>query len=83
MSIEPGQLLAHRRQRQRHLGALGPSPYTDPAAIFEETDFARQVFQRGGFSKIDVTDKPIETSAEEAIRLITRQLKTESHRQSE
>ncbi len=82
LSIEPGQLLAHRRQRQRHLGASGPSAYTDPAAIYEETDFARQVFRRGGFSKIDVTDKPIETSADEVIRLITRRLKTESHKQS-
>ncbi len=80
LSIEPGQLLFHRQQRQRHLGAPGPSAYTDPATIYEEMEAARQVFQRGGFSVIDVTDKPIETSADEIIELITQRLKAEARK---
>jgi hypothetical protein len=74
LSIEPGQLLAHRQQRQRRLGALGPSAYSDPGAIYEESDAARQVFARGRFSVIDVTDKPIETTADEIVERVTRQL---------
>ena len=77
LTIEPGQLLVHRRRRQRRLGAPGPSPYTDPHAILEELEAAREMFRRGGFSVIDVTDKPIETSAEEIIELITRRTGTD------
>ncbi len=80
LSIEPGQLLGHRQQRQRHLGAPGPTAYTDPAAIYEEMEAARRVFKQGGFSTINVTDKPIEASADEIIALITRRFGTEAHR---
>ncbi len=80
LSIEPGQLLGHRQQRQHHLGAPGPTAYTDPAAIYEEVEAARRVFKQGGFSAIDVTDKPIEASADEIIALITRRFGAEAHR---
>jgi regulator of PEP synthase PpsR (kinase-PPPase family) len=74
LHLDPDQLLIHRQQRQRQLGAPGPSTYADPATIMEEVKAARRVFKQGGFSVVDVTHKPIETSADEIIRLITRQL---------
>lgn len=77
LDIEPGQLVIHRQQRQRRLGAPGPSAYTDPRSIYEELEAARRVFQQGGFTVVDVTDKPIETSADEIITRITRQLQRE------
>jgi regulator of PEP synthase PpsR (kinase-PPPase family) len=80
LNIEAAQLLFHRQQRQRRLGAPGPSAYTDPAAVYEEVEAARQLFQRGGFSVVDVTDKPIETSADEVIELITRRLGSEARK---
>ena len=80
LSIEPGQLVGHRQQRQRHLGAPGPTAYTDPVTIYEEMEAARQMFKQGGFSTIDVTDKPIEASADEIIALITRRFGAEAHR---
>jgi regulator of PEP synthase PpsR (kinase-PPPase family) len=73
LTIESGQLLLHRQQRQIRLGAPGLSAYVDPNGIYEEIQNAKQVFRRGGFSVIDVTDKPIETCADEIIRLIQRQ----------
>lgn len=69
--------MIHRQQRQRRLGAPGPSAYTDPAAIYEELEAAKRVFQRGRFTVVDVTDKPIETSADEIIGRVTRQLRRE------
>jgi hypothetical protein len=78
--VEPGQLLFHRQKRQRRLGAPGPAAYTDPARIYEEVEAAQQVFKRGGFSVIDVTDKPVEISAEEVIELITRRFQTGGHK---
>jgi regulator of PEP synthase PpsR (kinase-PPPase family) len=78
LSIEPGQLVIHRQQRQRRLGAPGPSAYTDPAAIYEELRIARRVFQQGRFTIVDVTDKPIETTADEIVERVTRQLRREA-----
>ena len=71
LHLEPDQLLIHRR---RQLGAPEPSAYADPAAFLEEVEAAKRVFKQGDFSVVDVTHKPIETSADEIIRLITRQL---------
>jgi regulator of PEP synthase PpsR (kinase-PPPase family) len=39
-------------------------------------EVAQQVFRRGGFKVIDVTNKPIETSAAQVITAVTRQLGT-------
>jgi len=71
ITMEPGQLLEHRRRRQSLLGAPGFSKYDDPTAIHEELSAALEVYRRYGFKVIDVTDKPIENSADEVIRLIT------------
>jgi hypothetical protein len=73
LKIEAGQLLAFRQQRQQRLGVAGPSDYTNPEKIYEELQNAVNIFRRGGFLVIDVTDKPIETTADEIIRLITSQ----------
>ena len=37
----------------------------------EELDYAEWVFKKGGFTVIDVTNKPIESTANEIIRFIT------------
>ncbi len=72
LTIEPGQLLLHRQQRQKRLGAPGPSSYVDPQAIYEEIQAAVQLFRKGGFVVVDVTDKPIESTADEIMGLINR-----------
>jgi regulator of PEP synthase PpsR (kinase-PPPase family) len=73
LTIDPDQLLAHRQWRQRRLGVPGGSlGYTDPARLYEEAEAARRMFRTSGFAVVDVTDKPIESSAEEIITLITR-----------
>ncbi len=76
--IEPGQLLHHRQQRQRHLGVPGDSAYTDPTALYEEAETVRQLYRRSGFAIVDVTDKSIEESADEVIALVTRRLQTQA-----
>jgi len=78
LSIDPGQLLTHRKHRQRQLGVGGRPAYTDPVKLYEEVEMARQVFRRGRFRVVDVTDKPIETAADEIVAIITRQLRVEA-----
>jgi regulator of PEP synthase PpsR (kinase-PPPase family) len=68
LTIEPGQLLQYRLRRQQTLGVAGPSVYVDPQAIYDELEEAKQVFRRGRFSLVDMTDKTIEMGADEIIR---------------
>jgi [pyruvate, water dikinase]-phosphate phosphotransferase / [pyruvate, water dikinase] kinase len=72
LKIDAGQLLLHRQQRQRSLGAPGVTSYTDPARVQEELAYALEMYRRLGCTVIDVTDRPIETSADEIIRLMTK-----------
>jgi len=74
--IDPGQLVTHRQQRQRRLGVSNKSPYTNPIDLYEEVKEAKKLFRRHGFALVNVTDKPIEESAEEVIALINRRLKS-------
>lgn len=74
LTIEPGQLIAHRRWRQTHLGVV-TTDYTSAAAIYDEVEEARRFCRRHGFAIVDVTDKPIESSAEEVIATVTRRLR--------
>ncbi len=72
LTIDPTRLVFHREERRRRLGAPGLEAYTDPKAVYEEIEAARQSCQRGGFAIIDVTDKPIEASANQITDMITR-----------
>lgn len=76
LTIRPDQLIVFREQRYRQLGVPVPMDYIDPRRIGAEVQAALRVFRRGRFAVIDVTDKPIETSADEIIKLI------ESHQES-
>ena len=71
LTIDPVRLQAHRRQRQRRLGtAVGRSPYTDLEKIFEELELAERFYHQRGYRDLDVTDKPIESCADEVLRLV-------------
>jgi [pyruvate, water dikinase]-phosphate phosphotransferase / [pyruvate, water dikinase] kinase len=72
LMIEAGQLLIHRQQRQQNLGTLGVSAYADPGSIYEEVENAKKLYRKGAYSIVNVTDKPIEASANEIVRIITR-----------
>jgi len=76
LTIDPGQLLIHRQKRQIRLGAPGHTDYTDPEAIQDEIDNALKFCRQHDFSVINVTDKSIESSADEIIRLMTRRFDT-------
>ena len=75
LRIELTQLLALRQQRQRRLGIPGVGDYTNPEKIHAELLYAEQIYRRGDFVVLQVSDKPIETSADEVIRLVTNRLR--------
>ncbi len=77
LTIAPSELIEHREHRQRHLGLTGKdSEYVNPVKVFEETEEVEKLLKRRGIPIVDVTGKPIETSAEEILRLIHRKLRT-------
>ncbi len=75
LSIQPGQLVAFRQFRQQRLGLSMKSSYSSAEDLYEEVEYARKIFRRGGFWTLDVTDRPIEESAEEIIAHVTRAIR--------
>jgi hypothetical protein len=75
LTVDPAHLGTYRRHRQRSLGLPANTSYTDPAEHVAEMEFSRRTFRQGKFSIVDITDKPIEESAGEVIRKVTRRLK--------
>ena len=80
LDIEPERLSVHRAHRHRELGMKGPMDYSDEDAVWKEVDAARQEIRRRGYGRIDVTDKPMETLADEVIKTITRRLGSAARR---
>lgn len=75
LTIAPGELIQHRKYRQSTLGVSGRfSDYVDPQKVYEEIEEIENFYQRNNISSIDVSGKPIETSADEIIRLIRRKM---------
>jgi len=71
LMIEPTQLIRHRRTRQSALGVT-TGPYFDRQNIAEELRAANHLFYQHGFTVINVTDKPIESSGDEIITILSR-----------
>jgi regulator of PEP synthase PpsR (kinase-PPPase family) len=74
LTIDPTELMYHRKHRQEALGVSHKSAYIDPKKIYEEVDTVEKLIRRHGFRKVDVTNKPLETSADEIIHLLKHQL---------
>lgn len=72
LTISPAQLVALRKERQQRLGVRGPSDYIHPQKVFEELDHIERTCRERGYILIDVTDKPIETSADEILQIMDR-----------
>lgn len=75
LSIAYEPLLTHRKKRQERMGLRVPSGYVNHRIVLEELEAARKFFKKGGFHVINVTDKPIESIAEEIIEYLTPRTK--------
>jgi len=79
LNINSEQLLAHRKMRQEGLGADDIYTYAGKKDVEKEIRLAQKYYITKGFSMIDVSNKPIETSAEEIVEMITRRFKADAH----
>lgn len=80
LDIDLDRLLVHRRKREGGMGVTTGSVYTNPEQLRIELREARRLFERCGFTVIDVTSKPVETTADEIIDQLTRALKDDSRK---
>jgi len=83
LTIAPSELLEHRKHRQSTLGVSGKgSAYIDPVKIYHELEATEAFLRRKKIAIIDVTGKPIETSADEVLSLVRRRLDQDDQRKN-
>lgn len=90
LHIGASQLIAHRKKRLLGWNNHKDPAYIDERAVREEIRHAMFVFDRGGFSVLNVSNKPIESTANEILNLMTqrftfggRKLESPYHNQKE
>jgi len=71
LSISLSQLISQRIKRLEQMGNILNQNYVDNSSVREELRYANFIFDKGGFTIINVNNKPIETSANEIIGLIS------------
>lgn len=71
LTTSPHYLIAQRMNRVKLLGINEEDDYINPRKVRLELDFANLIFKRGGFKAFNITNKPIETTANEILTLLT------------
>src|SRR5450759_518833 len=70
LTIDSSNLLAQRKRRVSQMGNFNSDSYLDIRSINEELLIADNIFKRGRFTVIDVTNKPVESSANEIVHFL-------------
>ncbi len=70
LTLSLSTLITQRSKRLARMGNVSLDSYVEPHDVREEIDYAESIFRKGGFTVIDVTDKPIESSSNEIIAFI-------------
>ncbi|MDX8338136.1 pyruvate, water dikinase regulatory protein [Draconibacterium sp. IB214405] len=70
--IGASQLIAHRQKRIANWENYRNDAYVDQRAVREEIRKAMFVFDRGGFTVINVSNKPIESTANEILSYMSK-----------
>lgn len=83
LDISTNRLLTHRKKRLADFGYDDTTSYIDPRRIRNELDYALSVFRRGGFSVVTVTNKPIESVANEIIEILSLRFNEQSRKQGD
>lgn len=71
LHISPVQLLSHRMKRLVNISNNLNTNYVDQRTINDEIRYADRIFEKGGFTVVNTTNKPIESSSNEIIEMIT------------
>ena len=80
LSISPAQLISHRMKRLRSIENTENINYVDERLIVQEIRNANMVFEKGRFTVINVSSKPVETSANEILNTLANRFEYRGHR---
>lgn len=80
LSISPGQLISHRMKRLHSLGDTDNTDYVDERMVIQEIRNANIVFEKGGFTVLNISNKPVETSANEILNLMANRFEYRGRR---
>lgn len=72
LHISASQLITHRKKRLEGWNNHQNETYIDERAVREEIRNAMFVFDRGGFTVVNVSNKPIESTANEILNIMSQ-----------
>ncbi|NQU87461.1 MAG: kinase/pyrophosphorylase [Mariniphaga sp.] len=75
LHIGAAQLIAHRKKRIQGWNNHKNEDYINERSVREEIRHSMFVFDRGNFSVLNVTNKPIESTANEILNLMSKRFK--------
>ena len=80
LSISSGHLISHRIKRLRSLGNPENTNYIDELLVMKEIRNANFIFEKGGFTILNVSNKPVETSANEILNIMANRFEYRGRR---
>lgn len=80
LSINAPQLIAHRMKRLRSMDNTQNTDYVNERMVNQEIRNANFIFERGGFTVINISNKPVETSANEIINILANRFQYRGRR---
>jgi hypothetical protein len=79
--IDTEQLMSHRRIRRGRVGMDNTGiDYSSASGVFKEVEAVRKLYRQNRFTMINVSNKPIESSAEEVVSIIKRRFPGGAHK---
>ena len=80
LTISPGQLISHRMKRLMSINDTKNTNYIDERLVMQEIRNANFIFEKGGFTVLNVSNKPVETTANEILNLMSNRFEYRKRR---
>ena len=80
LSISSGQLISHRIKRLISINNTDNTNYVDERKVMQEIRNANFIFEKGGFTILNVSNKPVETTANEILNMMANRFEYRGRR---
>ena len=70
LNINLNHLVIQRQKRWKNFGNLPNMNYVDSKSVGKELQYANLIFRRGGFTKINISNKAIESTSNEILGVL-------------
>lgn len=80
LSIGAGQLISHRMKRLVSIDNTDNTKYVDEKMVMLEIRNANFIFEKGGFTVINISNKPVENSANEILNILANRFEYRGRR---